>query len=96
MAPLVPTKPIPWAPHALEALAAREIDRGEAERSVANPEFIAPGVPPRRVHMRRYFDVALRQERLLRIVVEETVAEVAVVTADKTSNLRQYLKGFVP
>jgi|SoiMethySBSTD1v2_1073268.scaffolds.fasta_scaffold289947_2 hypothetical protein len=37
--------------------------------------------------MRRYFDQILRAEMLLRVVVEETDAELRVITLYKTSKL---------
>ena len=60
--------------HALKNLADREIDRTEAEKTLATPEPVVPGQPGRQVFMRRYFDVVLQQEMLLRVVVERTRA----------------------
>jgi len=62
-------KPVRWSRHALKNLTDREIDRTEAERTLAEPEAVAPGQSPRQVLMRRYFDRLLQQEMLLRIVV---------------------------
>ncbi len=42
--------------------------------------------------MRRYSDEVLGHEMLLRIVVEETSSEMVVVTAQKTSRFKKYLK----
>ena len=56
-------KPIRWTPHALQNLVDREIERAEADRTLAQPEFIVPGQPPRLVYMRRYLDSLLQQER---------------------------------
>jgi len=86
-------KPVRWTDHALGNLASREIDRQEADGTLAHPESVVPGQPPRQVFMRRYFDKALQQEMLLRIVVEETMSEKVVVTAYKTSRIEKYLKG---
>ena len=38
-----------------------------------------PGQPPRQIFMRRYLDEILEAEMLLRVVVEETNAEMVVV-----------------
>ena len=66
------------------------------ERAIAAPEH-SVGDPPRRtVVMRRYFDVRLGREMLLRVVVEETPEERVVVTAYKTSRIAKYLKGTAP
>lgn len=89
-------KPVRWLSHALENLTAREIDRSEADKTLAQPEFVASGHPPRRVFMRRYPDKLLQQEMLLCMVVEETVSEIVVVTVYKTSRISRYLKAGTP
>jgi hypothetical protein len=86
-------KPVRWSPHAIDNLVEREIDRGAAEKTLANPEFVVPGQLPRLVLMRRYFDQVLQQEMLLRMVVEETDTERVVITVYKTSQFVKYLKG---
>jgi len=88
-------KPIRWLPRAEKNLTDREIDRTEAERTLAEPERVAPAQPPRQVLMRRYFDRVLQQEMLLRIVIEDTASERVVVTLYKTAQLSKYLKGRV-
>lgn len=89
-------KPVRWSRHALKNLSDREIDRTEADKTLAEPEVVAPGQPPRQVLMRRYFDRLLQQEMLLRIVVEDTASERIVVTVYKTAQLSKYLKGRAP
>ena len=89
-------KPIRWTPHALQNLVDREIERAEADRTLAQPEFIVPGQPPRLVYMRRYLDSLLQQEMLLRVIIEETIGEIVVVSVYKTSQIDRYLKGLVP
>jgi len=86
-------KPVRWSIHALENLADREIDRKVAENTLAKPEFMVPDQLPRLVLMRRYFDKALQQEMLLRLVMEETDNEIVVITVYKTSQINKYLKG---
>lgn len=86
-------KPIRWSRHALKNLADREIDRADADRTLAEPELILPGQPPRQILMCRYFDKLLQREMLLRIVVEETLSERIVVTLYKTAQVSKYLKG---
>lgn len=89
-------KPVRWSPHALQNLADREISRTAADKTLSQPEFIVPCQSPRLVYMRRYFDSLLQQEMLLRIIVEETINEIAVVSVYKTSQIDRYLKGLVP
>ena len=43
--------------------------------------------------MRRYFDDVLQSEMLLRVVVAETDAEMAVITLYKTSKFTKYEGG---
>ena len=62
-------------------------------QTLAEPELIVPGHPPRQVLMRRYFDKLLQQEMLLRIVVEDTPSERVVVTLYKAAQLDKNLKG---
>ena len=46
--------------------------------------------------MRRYFDKALQQPMLLRVIVEETSSEVIVITLYRTSQVAKYMKGIAP
>ncbi|MCX5889858.1 MAG: hypothetical protein NTY36_10445 [Deltaproteobacteria bacterium] len=76
----------------MDNLVDREINRQEAEKTLANPEFILPNQPQRSLLMRRYFDLVLQQEMLLIIVLEDTSMERVVVTLFKTSQFNRYLK----
>ncbi len=89
-------KPIRWTPHALQNLVDREIERAEADKTLAASEFVVPGQFPRLMYMRRYFDALLQQEILLRVIVEETMTEIVVVSVYKTSQIERYLRGFIP
>jgi hypothetical protein len=86
-------KPIRWTAHARKKAAAREVRMAEIEQAIARPDAIVPGHPPRRIFMRRYFDDVLQSEMLLRVVVEETDAEMAVVTLYRTSKFKKYEGG---
>ena len=76
----------------MDNLVDREIDREEAEKTLADPELMVPNQPERSLFMRRYFDKVLEQEMLLIIVVEDTDTERVVVTLFKTSQFNRYLK----
>lgn len=89
-------KPIRWLPYARKKLGTREIAEREVEMTLAQPDSIAPGRPPRRVFMRRYLDGVLRTEMLLRVVAEETADEFVIVTLYKTSKFKKYGKGLSP
>ena len=84
-------KPIRWTSHALDELAARDVSRAEAERTLTAPDRITAGRPPRLIYQRPYHDTLLGQQMLLRVVVEETALELTVVTLYKTSKLGKYL-----
>ena len=86
-------KPIRWTAHARKKAASREVSMAETEGTIAGPDAIVSGRPPRRIHMRRYFDEVLQAEMLLRVVVEETEAETVVITLYKTSNFNKYEAG---
>jgi uncharacterized protein DUF4258 len=86
-------KPIRWSAHARKKAAKREVQQNEVERTVAQPDSIAPGQGRRSIFMRRYFDAILETEMLLRVVVEETDKELTVVTLYKTSKFAKYESG---
>ena len=86
-------KPIRWTAHARKKVAAREVSMAEIEQTIARPDSIVSGHPPRRIFMRRYFDDVLQSEMLLRVVVEETDAEMAVITLYRTSKFKKYEGG---
>jgi hypothetical protein len=89
-------KRLHWTLHELQNLLDREIDRTEADKTFAQPEFTVPVQFPRNVCMRRYFDSLLQQEMLLRVIVEETMTEIVVVSVYKTSQIERYLRGLIP
>ena len=89
-------KPLRWTSHALAALVDRDIDRAEVEQAIATPERSVVDPPRRAVLMRRYVDIRLGRQMLLRVVVEETPDERVVVTVYKTSQIAKYLKRMVP
>jgi hypothetical protein len=74
-------------------MASREVSEDEVEQTIRQPAAVVEGGPPRRVFMRRYFDEVLQTEMLLRVVVEETEAEIALVTLYKTSKFQKYEGG---
>ena len=86
-------KPIRWTAHARKKAAAREVSMAEVEQAIARPDFSVSSHPPRRIFMRRYFDDVLQSEMLLRVVVEETDTDMAVVTLYKTSKFKKYEGG---
>ena len=85
-------RPLRWTSHSLAALVDREIDQAEVEQTIAASELSVIGPPLRLALMRRYFDVRLGREMLLRVAVEETPDERVVITGYKTSQIAKYLK----
>ena len=86
-------KPIHWLPHARKKVAVREVSTSEVEKTIAEPDSVAPGQPPRQIFMRRYWDEVLQTEMLMRVVVEETADELMIVTLYKTSKFKKYEEG---
>ena len=68
----------------------------EVEKTVVQPDSIAPGQPPRKIYMRRYVDAVLQTEMLLRVAVEEFADELIIVTLYKTSKFKKYEPGTQP
>ena len=89
-------KPFRWTGHALDAISDRDIDRAEVERALWNPDATAPVPGNRIVYMRLFHDPRLGREMLLRVIVEDGVAERAIVTVYKTSRIHKYLGGIRP
>lgn len=83
-------KSLRWSSHAKRMLLEREVEQGEAEQTLTNPDIILPCEPHRKIYQRVYFDKVLCQDMLLRLVVEETEAERVIVTVYKTSRLDKY------
>ena len=73
--PCISMKPICWSAHARKKAAKREVPENEVERTIARPDSIVPGQLRRRIFMRRYFEEILQTEMLLRVVMQETDAE---------------------
>jgi hypothetical protein len=73
-------KPVRWTSHALREIAKREIDRAEAELTLHQPDAVIPAPSKRRFYQRRYIDKTLNETMLLRVLIEETDSEMAVVT----------------
>ena len=88
-----PKKPIRWSAHARKKAAKREISEAEVEQTIMQPDSTKRSHPPRQIFMRRYKDEVLQTEMLLRVIVEETDAEMVVVTLYKTSKFRKYEPG---
>src|SRR5438270_255989 len=86
-------KPIRWSAHARKKAAKREISETEVEQTIMQPDSTMRSQPPRQILMRRYLNEVLETEMLLRVIVEETDAEMVVVTLYKTSKFRKYEPG---
>jgi hypothetical protein len=88
-------RPIRWSPHAEERLAAREVEETDVHLTIVDPEFVVQGVPPRRIHMRRFVNADSGKAMLLRVIIEETPIELVVLTVYRTTKVRKYLRGLV-
>jgi len=86
-------KRIRWLEHARQNLIERDIKEGDVLRTVSEPEQNIPSSHNRRILMRFYHDDILQQRMLLRVVIEETVGEIIIITLYKTSRSERYFKG---
>ncbi len=86
-------QPLRFPPHTIQNMRDREIAPEQVRLTLAEPESVTGGRGDRKIYAKRYFDESLKQEMLLRVVVEESVTEQVVVTVYKTSQIRRYLKG---
>lgn len=93
-------KRVRWSAHAVQNIVDREVERGEVDRTLATPDRIRSGQSDRKsgqsdrkIYMRRYFDAVLQQPMLLRVVVDENLDEIVVVTVYKTSQIDKYMRG---
>ena len=84
-------KTIRFSPHAEANLVAREISRAEVEAAIRQPNHRGPARLPREIVNRVYSDTVTGETMLLRVVIEETESEIAVITLYKTSKLKKYL-----
>jgi len=89
-------KPVRWTPHALDNLAAREIDFQEAQQALLHLDWTRPAHLSRTIRLRRYPDRTLNQDMLLCGVTEETIEETVVVTVFKSSQLERPLREAQP
>jgi hypothetical protein len=55
-------KPLRWSPHARGKLDKREIDQGEAELTLKQPEAIVDASAIRHFYQRRYLDATLNEQ----------------------------------
>ncbi len=78
------------------ALVDRDIDQAEVERTIAAPELSVVDPPRRVAPMRRYFDVRLGRQTLLRVVLGAMSDERVVITLYKTSQIAKYLERTLP
>ena len=86
-------KRIRWTAYARKKATRREIPESEVAKTIATPDSVAPGRPPRQIVMRRYLDEVLGAEMLLRVIIEESADETVVVTLYKTSKFAKYERG---
>ena len=86
-------KPIQVTPHAKERIAARNLSSEMVKATVWNPDQIVPdeGDVNRQIYQSLFTDKKGKQ-KLLRVVVEETQDEIAVITVYPTSQIKKYWK----
>jgi len=87
-----PDKKIIWLEYALKNLKDRDVPLTEAVETLNSPDSVVESYQERKVLMRVFDDTALGQPMLIRVVIEEELDYITVVTVFKTSNAKMYLK----
>ncbi len=90
--PMNPDKKIIWLEYALKNLKDRNVPLTEAVETLNSPDSVVESYQERKVLMRVFDDTALGQPMLIRVVIEEELDYITVVTVFKTSNAKMYLK----
>jgi len=90
--PMNPDKKIIWLEYALKNLKDRDVPLTEAVETLNSPDSVVESYQERKVLMRVFDDTALGQPMLIRVVIEEELDYITVVTVFKTSNAKMYLK----
>ena len=83
-------KEIVWLEHATQNLIDREIPIVEVQQTIENPSWREQSYGERTILMRLYYDAALDQEMLLRVVVDQSSESFLVITVYKTSKFKRY------
>lgn len=84
-------KPIRITPHAKERINARKLNTKLVNTTIRNPEQIVPDEDDisQRIYQSVFIDTK-GTRKLLRVVVEETKAEIIVITVYPTSQIKKY------
>jgi hypothetical protein len=85
-------KKIQFTDHAKFEMKRRRIKEKIVEEIVRNPAQVIDLKEGRCICQARYFNGFEQKEMLLRIVIEETIREINVITAYKTSKFHKYWK----
>lgn len=84
-------KPIRITPHATERITARKLNSDVVEATVHHPQQIVPDEDDKnRQIFQSLFTDKKGKQKLLRVVVEETQNEIAVITVYPTSQIIKY------
>ena len=84
-------KQIRITPHAKERIVARKLNSEQVKSVVLHPEQIVPDEDDiNRQIYQSFFTDRKGKKKLLRVIVEETQDEIAVITAYLTSQIKKY------
>ncbi|MBM2815440.1 MAG: hypothetical protein HW421_2202 [Ignavibacteria bacterium] len=86
-------KKIKLTEHASKNILEREISIEVMYDTINNPDSKLIQEDNRFIYMKLYFDEVLIEDMLLRVVLEEEINEITVVTIYKTSKIKKYIKG---
>ena len=85
-------KPIRLTEHTGKNIVERDIPVDIMYETINNPDIKLFQGYNRFIYMKLYFDSELAEEMLLRVIIEEELNEIIVVTVYKTSKIDKYFK----
>jgi len=85
-------KEIKLTDHAVHNIIDREISIDFMYNTINNPDNKLIQGNNRYIYMKLYYDELLSEEMLLRVVIEEDIDKITVITVYKTSKIDKYLK----
>lgn len=83
-------KPIRFSTHAEERITARKLTRDTIEQVVSNPEQIVPDEDDMNRQIYQSLIYENEKRKLLRVIAEETVSEIVIISTYSTSQIQRY------
>lgn len=85
-------KTIKYFPKAHEKISARGLSLEDIIQTCLYPEQTSSGKKGRRIAQRKFLNAMNNKQYIVRVIFEEGVDEIKIVTAYKTSKIKKYWK----